>query len=91
MSYLRKFHTDKIKIDREFINDLESDKNDAEIVKATIALGAALGLTTIAEGVETTAQAEILAAYGCDQVQGYLYARPMPAAAVEKTFFSPLD
>ncbi len=82
--YLRKFHVDKIKIDREFVKDVATDPSDAEIVKATIALGTALGLTTTAEGVETPQQAEFLMRHGCNQVQGYLYGRPAPALEVEK-------
>lgn len=84
MQYLRKFRTDKIKIDREFIQDVVHDAGDAEIVKATIALGNALGLVTIAEGVETEEQAEFLHSHGCQQVQGYLYGRPQPPEDVER-------
>lgn len=84
MQYLRKFRTDKIKIDREFIQDVTHDAGDAEIVKATIALGTALGLITIAEGVETEEQAEFLRRHGCRQVQGYLYGRPQPLADIER-------
>lgn len=83
LMYLKLFHTDKLKIDREFVRDLLTDPGDAEIVKATIALGSALGLTTVAEGVEAEEQAEFLRQHGCDQVQGYLYARPMSAEALE--------
>lgn len=84
MQYLRKFRTDKIKIDREFIQDVAHDPGDAEIVKATIALGTALGLITIAEGVETEEQAEFLRRHGCRQVQGYLYGRPQPPEDIER-------
>jgi diguanylate cyclase (GGDEF)-like protein/PAS domain S-box-containing protein len=84
MQYLRKFRTDKIKIDREFIQDVVHDPGDAEIVKATIALGTALGLMTVAEGVETEEQAEFLRRHGCRQVQGYLYGRPQPPEDIER-------
>ncbi len=84
LQYLRKFRTDKLKIDREFIKDVESDPHDAEIVKATITLGSALGMATIAEGVETPGQAEFLARHGCDQVQGYLYGRPTTADTIDR-------
>lgn len=84
LMYLKQFHTDKLKIDREFVRDLPNDQGDAEIVKATIALAHALGLTTVAEGVEEEAHAEFLKRQGCDQVQGYLYARPMTAEALEQ-------
>ncbi|SDX43054.1 PAS domain S-box-containing protein/diguanylate cyclase (GGDEF) domain-containing protein [Allochromatium warmingii] len=88
MQYLRKFRTDKIKIDREFIQDVTHDAGDAEIVKATIALGTALGLMTIAEGVETEEQAEFLRRHGCRQVQGYLYGRPQSVAEIERLLSS---
>jgi EAL domain-containing protein (putative c-di-GMP-specific phosphodiesterase class I) len=84
LMYLKQFYTDKLKIDREFVRDLLSDSGDAEIVKATIALGRALGLVTVAEGVEHAGQAEFLRCHGCDQVQGFLYARPMSPAALER-------
>ncbi|MBK1718184.1 EAL domain-containing protein [Thiocystis violacea] len=87
LQYLRKFRTDKIKIDREFIQDVVHDAGDAEIVKATIALGTALGLITTAEGVETEDQAEFLRRHGCHHVQGYLYARPLPAGEIEQVIF----
>jgi len=77
LSYLKNFHADKIKIDREFVRDVHQDPNDAEIVKATIALGFALGLETLAEGVEDPAQLEFLASHGCGQAQGFLLGRPM--------------
>lgn len=77
LSYLKNFHTDKIKIDREFIRDVHLDPSDAEIVKATIALGVALGLETLAEGVESSAQLEFLVSQGCKQAQGFHLGRPM--------------
>ncbi len=83
LSYLRRFRVDKLKIDREFINDVAHNPHDAEIVKATIALGRALGLSTTAEGVETEAQLAFLRRHGCDQAQGYLIGRPMSVARVE--------
>ena len=75
LSYLKNFHADKIKIDREFVRDVHQDPNDAEIVKATIALGFALGLETLAEGVEDPAQLDFLTSHGCGQAQGFLLAR----------------
>lgn len=88
LQYLRKFRADKIKIDREFVRDVIENPSDAEIVKATIALGAALGLVTIAEGVETREQAELLRRSGCHQVQGFLYARPCGAAEIERLWLA---
>ncbi len=84
--FLHEFRTDNLKIDREFIKDVESDPNDAEIVKATIALGSVLGMATIAEGVETPGQAEFLVRHGCDQVQGHLYGRPTTPDTIERNW-----
>ncbi|MCB2054579.1 MAG: EAL domain-containing protein [Geminicoccaceae bacterium] len=78
LSYLKRFPVDKVKIDRSFVTDLEHDADDRMIVKAIVTLGQALGLATIAEGVETRGQAEVLHRFGCDQGQGYLFGRPMP-------------
>lgn len=83
LSYLKNFHADKIKIDREFIRGLEEDPSDAEIVKAAIALGNALGLRTVAEGVETPEQEAFLTEHGCHEAQGYYYSRPLHVADVE--------
>ncbi len=84
LQYLRQFKADKLKIDREFIKDVEIDSDDAEIVKATIALGSALKMTTVAEGVETAGQAQFLRQHGCDQAQGFLYDRPDTVENVER-------
>ncbi|RNE89358.1 EAL domain-containing protein [Marichromatium sp. AB31] len=88
LQYLRNLRTDKIKIDREFVKDVTHNPSDAEIVKATIALGVALGLETIAEGVETEAQAAFLRGHGCHQVQGFLYARPLDPEVLERDWLS---
>ncbi|MFC5299784.1 putative bifunctional diguanylate cyclase/phosphodiesterase [Azospira restricta] len=82
MSYLKRLPIDTLKIDRSFVGDLPKDQNDLAIATAIIALAHSLGLTVIAEGIETTAQAEALLNLGCDLGQGYLFARPMPAAQV---------
>jgi diguanylate cyclase (GGDEF)-like protein/PAS domain S-box-containing protein len=78
MSYLKKFNIDYLKIDRSFVNDLETDSNDRAITEAIVVMAHKLGLKTIAEGVETEQQKAILAEVGCDYVQGYFYAKPMP-------------
>jgi diguanylate cyclase (GGDEF)-like protein/PAS domain S-box-containing protein len=83
LSYLKLFEIDRIKIDRGFVKDIESDPNDAVIVAATIALAHSLGLGVVAEGVETEAQRDFLRAKQCDEAQGYLFARPMPVAQFE--------
>jgi len=78
LSYLKLFEIDRIKIDRAFVKDIESDPNDAVIVAATIGLAHELGLSVVAEGVETEAQAAFLRGKRCEEAQGYLFARPMP-------------
>ncbi|MDO8699331.1 MAG: EAL domain-containing protein [Rhodoferax sp.] len=78
LSYLKKFDIDYIKIDRSFVHDIVDDPADRAIVEAIIAMARRLGIKLIAEGVETQAQAALLAAAHCDFAQGYLYARPMP-------------
>lgn len=81
MSYLREFPVDFLKIDRTFVGELDSHSREAgAIVEAILALGRALGLRTVGEGVQTQAQAERLTEMGCDMAQGYLLGEPMPAA-----------
>lgn len=84
LSYLRSFPFDKIKIDRSFVKDL-SDKRDGEaIIRAIAGLGKSLGMTTVAEGVETADQMERIRVEGCTDVQGYLISKPVPASEVLK-------
>lgn len=78
MAYLKKFPIDYLKIDRSFVRDIELDANDRAIAEAIVVMAHKLGLKVIAEGVETELQRDILAAVGCEYVQGYLYAKPMP-------------
>ncbi|MGI9452087.1 MAG: putative bifunctional diguanylate cyclase/phosphodiesterase [Geminicoccaceae bacterium] len=80
LSYLQRFPFDKIKIDRSFVAKLTSDTDAVAIVGAVINLGHNLGMATTAEGVETNEQAIFLASQGCEEVQGFYYAEPMPAA-----------
>jgi diguanylate cyclase (GGDEF)-like protein len=77
--HLLNFKIDKIKIDRSFIRDMESNLETAALVRALLGFGHGLGLTMVAEGVELPGQATDLLEQGCEQVQGYLYARAMPA------------
>ncbi len=79
---LRKFPFDKLKIDQAFVRELTVNSESVAIVRAIVALCAALGMTTTAEGVETQAQLEILTDEGCTEVQGYLLSTPRPAADI---------
>lgn len=79
LGYLQRFPVDEIKIDRSFVIDVDSKAGNQALVSAIVGLGRALGLSVVAEGVETDAQAARLRHLGCDVLQGFLYARPMPA------------
>jgi len=79
LSYLKRFPIDGLKIDRVFIRNLTTDPNDAAIAKAIIAMAKSLNLRVVAEGVETTDQLEFLRSLKCDEIQGYLISRPVPA------------
>ena len=78
LSYLKRLPLDCLKLDRTFVEDLETDGNDAAICAATIALAHNLGLSLVAEGVETEGQHHYLAELGCDRQQGYWFSRPLP-------------
>jgi EAL domain-containing protein (putative c-di-GMP-specific phosphodiesterase class I) len=74
---MKQFPIDTIKIDRSFVRDLPDDTEDQAIAQAIIGMGRALGMTTVAEGVETLEQEQFLRAHGCDEMQGFLFSRPL--------------
>jgi diguanylate cyclase (GGDEF)-like protein/PAS domain S-box-containing protein len=82
MTYLKLFPIRTLKIDRSFVQDIETDPNDAQICEVTVLLAQRLGLKTVAEGVETREQLQRLMAIGCEVIQGYLISKPMPADAL---------
>jgi len=79
LAYLKRFPLDSLKIDRTFIRHITADSGDARIAEAIISLAHSLKLNVVAEGVETEAQLVFLREHACDEMQGYLFARPMPA------------
>jgi EAL domain-containing protein (putative c-di-GMP-specific phosphodiesterase class I) len=79
MSLMKKFPIDTIKVDRSFVRDLAKSPEDRAIAKAIISMSKALGLAVVAEGVETIEQDGFLRRHGCDEVQGYLFSKALPA------------
>jgi EAL domain-containing protein (putative c-di-GMP-specific phosphodiesterase class I) len=80
LSYLKRLRVDKLKIDRAFVRDIETDADDVAIAFAIVQMGRTLNLTVLAEGVENEAQLNMLRAQGCNEYQGFLLSRPLPAA-----------
>ncbi|HEX9469281.1 MAG TPA: EAL domain-containing protein, partial [Bradyrhizobium sp.] len=78
MSLMKQFPIDTIKIDRSFVRDLPRDSEDQAIAQAIISMGKALGMTVVAEGVETSEQQAFLRDHACDEMQGYLFSKPLP-------------
>jgi diguanylate cyclase (GGDEF)-like protein len=83
MSVLKRFPIDTIKIDRSFVRDLPKNSEDKAIAQAIISMGKALGLTVVAEGVETVEQDQFLRLHACDEIQGFLFSKPVPADQIE--------
>ena len=88
LAYLTHFPPDRIKIDKAFVRDIDRSESDAAIANAILSLASGLGLTVTAEGVERPGQMEWLRARGCHEVQGFLLAKPMVAAELERRFLS---
>lgn len=86
LNYLKQFPIDVLKIDRTFVDGLPSGEQDAQIARAIIAMAHSLNLAVIAEGVETQEQLDFLREHGCDEVQGYLFGRPMPPEQFDARF-----
>ncbi|WP_372813372.1 EAL domain-containing protein [Paenibacillus sp.] len=83
LSYLKRFRVHTLKIDQSFIRDVTSDEDNAAIVTALIAMSHRLKIKSLAEGVETQDQLEFLISQGCDEIQGYVFSKPMPASEFE--------
>ena len=84
LSYLKRFPIDTLKIDRSFTTGIPEDPSDCAIAGTIVSMAQQLGLRVIAEGVETLEQLAFLRASGCDEVQGFLYSKPLPAADFER-------
>lgn len=91
LSYLKVFPIDELKIDRSFIIDVPHDEDASSIVKAIVAMALSLNLKVVAEGVETADQLTYLKALGCDLIQGFYFAKPMPAKNIERLYFAPTN
>jgi len=89
MSLMKQFPIDTIKIDRSFVRDLPRDSEDQAIAQAIISMGKALGMTVVAEGVETAEQHAFLRNHDCDEMQGYLFSKPLPAGELATLLQSP--
>jgi EAL domain-containing protein (putative c-di-GMP-specific phosphodiesterase class I) len=89
LSYLKRLPLDQLKIDRSFVQDILDDVGSRAIAQSVISLGKALGLTVIAEGVETTEQRDLLTSHGCHAFQGFLYSRPLPLDDYQRLWLDP--
>ena len=84
LSYLKRFPINKLKVDQSFVRNMSTDRDDASIAKSVVLIGQSLGLKVIAEGVETIEQLMMLQQYGCDEIQGYYFSRPVSNTDLEK-------
>ena len=91
LSYLKRIPTDKLKIDKSFVDGVASESEDAAIVRSVLALAASLGIETVAEGIEQDAQMQALIDLGCRYGQGYLFSRPLAPEDFARTFFAARD
>jgi len=89
LSYLKRLPLNQVKIDRSFVRDITTDKNDETIVQTIIKMGQTLGLEVIAEGVETERQYAVLKQQGCENFQGYFFGRPVPIDEFERNHLTP--
>jgi len=90
LSYIQEFSFDRLKIAKELIDKISSDSSNNHIVEAIVMMAKSLRITTIAEGVETYEQLEILKDIGCDEIQGYIFSKPLPAKELESNFLNDL-
>ena len=88
LTYLQCFPFDKIKIDRSFVKNITDNTGSLNIVRAVAALANGMGMTTTAEGVETSEQLDRIASEGCTEMQGYLFSRPLPAPEIERLYLA---
>ena len=86
LSYLKRYPLNALKIDQSFVRNITQDAGDAAITRAIVAMAHSFGMSVIAEGVETTEQLEFLRTLGCEEFQGYLFRRPVPAREAVKCF-----
>ena len=84
LAYLKTLPVDELKIDKGFVREMATDATDAAIVASTVALGHALGLRVVAEGIEDQVTWELLVGMGCDVAQGYYMSRPLPATDLQR-------